>query len=168
MPMTVPRFSAGSSANAVPAIAQSTKTADVAEARGRADGKNETGRVRRCRGGKRASRRERLRRAVEDVDLARSDFRRRSKAPVGGHDRRRAGSGGRRGADGRCGRTGKAPKERGANHGDLSSMLREVRVRCAPECTRGRGLQKKNRRGASRRVPSNENAGRRGLKKSSP
>ena len=92
--MTVPRFSAGSSANAVPAIAQSTKTADVAEARGRADGKNETGRVRRCRGGKRASRRERLRRAVEDVDLARSDFRRRSKAPVGGHDRRRAGSGG--------------------------------------------------------------------------
>ena len=168
MPMTVPRFSAGSSANAVPAIAQSTKTADVAEAGGRADDENEPGRVRRCPGGKRASRRERPRRAVEDADLARSAFRRRSKAPVGGHDRRRAGSGGRRGADGRCGRTGKAPKERGANHGDLSSMLREVRVRCAPECTRGRGLQKKNRRGASRRVPSNENAGRRGLKKSSP
>ena len=109
--MTVPRFSAGSSANAVPAIAQSTKTG------GRRGGKRASGQGKRNGEGQtmprrqKASRRERPRRAVEDVDLARSDFEgdqgagRRSRSPprgigreasarTGGADVSRQGSGG--------------------------------------------------------------------------
>ena len=125
--MTVPRFSAGSSANAVPAIAHSTKTARVGVERRAGRGKKGSGG---SDDDKEAgvARTERQCRAVASCDLVRSDFRRRSKAPVGGRDRRRAGSEGRRGGDGRRGRTGEAPKERGANHGDLSAMIREGRA----------------------------------------